>query len=829
MGKLVVLELDGDFEQGFRVWLKIWQEEGRPSVEIRGQLPPVPELVADYDSWQLTYRSLDVPGRIKPKPGQVTNFSIRELKENCYKLGRQLGLTLNAWLRAESFRPVRESLLVQLTSSDDVRVMIQTEDNRLRRLPWHLWDLLEHNPRTEIALSAYDSIQVRSQPLKGQVRILAILGNSEGIDVQADRTLLEHLPGAKTTFLVEPTRQELDAQLRDKRGWDILFFAGHSASEAGGETGRLYINRTDSLTVGEFKYALKDAIGRSLKLGIFNSCDGLGLARELAELHIPQLIVMREPVPDPVAQEFLKNFLAIFARGESFYWAVRKAREQLQWMEGDFPCATWLPAICQNPVAEPLTWHRRRHRRVKPGLLVGVAIAFGVAIGLFINLEKKNFVPILPPVPTPSSAQISTRFSLGERILIAADATPQKQAGVKAFAAGDWKRAIANLNSSLQVKPNDPEALIYLNNAKAASTRRTLKIAVAVPIGSNLNVAREILRGIAQAQDEVNRNGGIDGSLLQVAIANDDNNPEIAKQLATELVKDTEILAVVGHNASDVSVAAARLYQDKLVMISATSFAMSLSEIGSNHTDGNYIFRTVPGIGFVADTLSQYTIKTARKTRIAMCSDFSAVDNQSFRNEFTFAIYADGGKFINIPCNFSAPDFNASAVISQAINAGADGLLLAPHVDKINKAIKVAQANQGQLALFGSPTLHTAETLESGKADVNGLVLAVPWHPAEFPDNPFPKNATKLWGGAVNWRTAMAYDATQAVISGLKQSNKTREGLQKVLSSTWFSVKGATGTVEFLPSGDRVGQGILVKVEPSPQSGTGYDFVPLKP
>lgn len=80
MGKLVVLELDGDFEQGFRVWLKIWQEEGRASVEIRGQLPPVPELVADYDSWQLTYRSLDVPGRIKPKPGQVTNFSIRALK-----------------------------------------------------------------------------------------------------------------------------------------------------------------------------------------------------------------------------------------------------------------------------------------------------------------------------------------------------------------------------------------------------------------------------------------------------------------------------------------------------------------------------------------------------------------------------------------------------------------------------------------------------------------------------------------------------------------------------------------------------------------------------
>ncbi|MCP2731702.1 ABC transporter substrate-binding protein, partial [Limnofasciculus baicalensis] len=246
------------------------------------------------------------------------------------------------------------------------------------------------------------------------------------------------------------------------------------------------------------------------------------------------------------------------------------------------------------------------------------------------------------------------------------------------------------------------------------------------------------------------------------------------------------------------------------------------------NTENNYIFRTIPSIDFVANSLSQYTIKTNPKTRIAMCSDVQAVDNESFRNQFTIALYANKGKFIDdVKCNFSDPDLNPSAVISQAIKAGADSLLLAPHVDRINKAIELAKANQGQLKLLGSPSLYTSQTLEFGKGYVNGMVLAVPWYPGAIPGNSFPSNAAKLWGGSVNWRTATAYDATQAIITGLEKSNSTREGLQKVLSSNWFSVNGATGNIQFLPSGDRVGEGFLVQVKPTTQPGN-YQFIPLK-
>jgi branched-chain amino acid transport system substrate-binding protein len=440
----------------------------------------------------------------------------------------------------------------------------------------------------------------------------------------------------------------------------------------------------------------------------------------------------------------------------------------------------------------------------------------GVNIGGLSNSDKS------PSSSDTTSGNRQNRISLGDKILVPADTNPSKQSGVQAFAKGDFATAATQFQSSLQTNRNDPEALIYLNNAKAGKGTAA-KIAVSVPIGGNLNVAREVLRGVAQAQDEVNKSGGVNGALLQVEIANDDNNPAIAKQIATEFVKDRSVLAVVGHNSSDASLAAAPEYQNgKLVMISPTSDAKNLSGIGS------YVFRTIPSTSFQAGTLSRYAVKTARKTNIVVCIDSQSQSSQSLKEEFTSAIAADGGKVAPTNCDFSAANFNASAMISQAISQGADGLLLVPSVNRHNQALDVAQANQRSLSLLGSSTLYTIQTLQQGQAAVTGMVLAVAWHPKAIPGNPFAVNAVKLWGGDVNWRSATAYDATVAIISGLKQSN-TREGLQKALSSSGFSANGATGAVQFSSSGDRNGASTLVQIQPDQTSKTGFSFTPLQP
>ena len=361
MSKLVVFTLlGGDLNQGFPVvTAQLWHQN--QIVKITGSLPAAPELNKLQKRWQQLYEAvhqrLGSNQRIRVRQNDITNVSINDFYEVC----QQLQANINAWLKFHSFQNIERQLRTQLNQDDEIRIIIETNIVVLHRLPWHLWNFFDDYPQAELGLSnhEYGYPRVSRKSATGKVKILAVLGNRVGIDIDKDSSLLAALTDAQTTFLVEPSRKELDEQLWNY-DWDILFFAGHSVSSANGEIGKIYINQIESLTIFQLKNALKTAIKRGLSVAIFNSCDGIGLARNLADLNIPQMVVMRMGVPDLIAQEFLKNFLTAFAGTKPFYLALREARERLQGLENEFPCASWLPVIYQNPTTIPTTWQELR-------------------------------------------------------------------------------------------------------------------------------------------------------------------------------------------------------------------------------------------------------------------------------------------------------------------------------------------------------------------------------------------------------------------------------------------------------------------------------------
>jgi CHASE2 domain-containing sensor protein len=372
MSKLVVLNLGkGNLQDGFP-FVNVRLETGDKILQLTGSLPPASELRDLYDRWQSIYNllyqvrsfntrrletreqdDLDDDDDLIIDETSVTHISDRDFDLTCDDLRHKI----DSWFDSESFRAIDRQLRQHLNPSDEIRFILQSEDIELSKLPWYTWQFFQDYPKAEIALSRLNfEFRTKNNSKTEKVRILAILGDSTGIDVSSDRQLLESLPGADVTFLVEPTRQLLDERLWDSQGWNILFFAGHSSTD--NSLGRIYLNAKESITVPQLKNALNKAIERGLQFAIFNSCQGIGLAEQLSDLHIPQTIVMREPVSDRVAQEFLKYFLTSFADGQPFYLAVREARERLQGMEGNFPGASWLPVIFQNPAEIPATWQQ---------------------------------------------------------------------------------------------------------------------------------------------------------------------------------------------------------------------------------------------------------------------------------------------------------------------------------------------------------------------------------------------------------------------------------------------------------------------------------------
>jgi branched-chain amino acid transport system substrate-binding protein len=422
--------------------------------------------------------------------------------------------------------------------------------------------------------------------------------------------------------------------------------------------------------------------------------------------------------------------------------------------------------------------------------------------------------------PSPEQIPLSERLSFGEKLLIPSTKTAKKQAAASALAAQNYNKAIESLEASLKAKRNDPEALIYLNNARIGNNK-SYAIAVSIPVGDDENAAQELLRGVAQAQNEINAQGGIKGVPLKVLIANDDNDGEIAQEVGQEFVNNASILAVIGHFGSGTTLEAAeKVYQPQgLVMISPTSTSVALSGVG------NYIFRTVPSDRFAGDALAQYMLKKMKKTKAAVFFNSESNYSKSLKDVFTTTVFGDGGEVVG-EFDLVAPNFNAVQAVQQAKEQGAEVLMLAMNTSTLNPALWVIQSNNGDLPLLGGDSAYKPEILKLGGKDAQGMVIAVPWHILENPNAVFPQKARQLWGGDVNWRTAMAYDATQALIAALGV-NPTRKGIQETLSSPSFSAAGAARTIRFLPSGDRNQQVQLVIVQPGTRSSYGYDFVPI--
>jgi CHASE2 domain-containing sensor protein len=362
MERLLVLNLgNGNSQTGLpSIIVQLWEEGTSQPMQIAGSLPAMPELDRLMQQWQTLYFALYAHlgwRRSSPRSfefddaADVTHISQAEFESVC----QQLQICLNRWLNSDGFGQIQRRIRTYLSPEDRIRIAISAQDASVLQLPWHLWQILEDYPTAEIALSPAEYGRSPSAPPEikpAKVSILAILGNSQGIDVEYDRRILSQLPQAEIYWLIEPSSEQLQSQLWEGR-WDVLFFAGHSSSQG---RGCMQINATETLTIDRLKYGLKRAIANGLKLAIFNSCDGLGLAWDLADLRIPQTIVMRQPVPDRVAQAFLKTFLQTFAAGRSLYYSVREAREKLQLLESEFPCATWLPVICQNPAEPAAVW-----------------------------------------------------------------------------------------------------------------------------------------------------------------------------------------------------------------------------------------------------------------------------------------------------------------------------------------------------------------------------------------------------------------------------------------------------------------------------------------
>ncbi|NJR63209.1 MAG: CHASE2 domain-containing protein [Cyanobacteria bacterium CRU_2_1] len=381
---------------------------------------PFPSLLFSlYAEWQQAYlsfyRTAQIPLSVAPETPQTP---LRGRKEESGVVVPPLpywhGLLVEAearllsefhrWLRSGELYEIRAQLAAASRTVEGaphpiVNLCLTCTPIALARFPWEAWELetefavsrqirISRTPTT-IRSATHSSANARRQ----RIRILAILGDERGLNLQTDRVAVRSLRrladvefiGWKKAQPIEDLKTQISQMIADERGWDVLFFAGHSDETplTGGELG---IAPGVSIRISEIAPQLAIAQSRGLQFAIFNSCNGLAIAESLIDLGLSQVAVMREPIHNRVAEEFLLRFLQRLATHHDVHESLRSACQFLKTEKSlTYPSAYLIPSLFRHPEAtlfriEPCGWQSWwRQWRPKRYEMIALAALIGIS------------------------------------------------------------------------------------------------------------------------------------------------------------------------------------------------------------------------------------------------------------------------------------------------------------------------------------------------------------------------------------------------------------------------------------------------------------------
>ena len=181
----------------------------------------------------------------------------------------------------------------------------------------------------------------------------------------------------------------------------------------------------------------------------------------------------------------------------------------------------------------------------------------------------------------------------------------------------------------------------------------------------------------------VNENGGINGRPIQFMVEDDQWKPEVAAQVASKLVKDEGVVALVGNGSFVEMTVNAKLYEDENVAVIASACAVRECFEARNIASTNQ--------GPVPSNISavQWAVENLGSKKVA-CVGLNIPSNGVWSCNLTKEWLAEKGlEGISVLMDPGAPDPNASLL--EAVASGADTILISLPAGLAQAFLKAAQ------------------------------------------------------------------------------------------------------------------------------------------
>lgn len=317
--------------------------------------------------------------------------------------------------------------------------------------------------------------------------------------------------------------------------------------------------------------------------------------------------------------------------------------------------------------------------------------------------------------------------------------------------------------------------------------------------GDAAKIGQDILTGAQLAVEQVNAKGGILGRPIEMVVMDDKNDPKEGVSVAHKLVTDPEIVAVLGHIYSGISLVAQSIYREaNMVMITAVSSNPKVTEQGSNN-----VFRTISRDEEQIEIATEFIAKKWKSPKIVIVHDrqtFGQGAAEMARDSFTKA----GGRVLAFE-GITVGEKDFSALLTKINSLSPDILYWSGMSTEGGLLVKQMKALKLRAQFFANDGVWGTDFLDVAGPTAEGVLLTIGPSVEEMPGGKrFAETYEKRFGDKPTGMSPYAYDAANLIMEAIKRAGKVDRETVRAQMAKIKDYQGVIGLVTFNTKGDRV-------------------------
>lgn len=336
--------------------------------------------------------------------------------------------------------------------------------------------------------------------------------------------------------------------------------------------------------------------------------------------------------------------------------------------------------------------------------------------------------------------------------------------------------------------------------------------------GSEAAFGTSTVNGVRIAADEINAAGGILGRKIRLVIEDDQGRAEEAASVVTKLITSDGVVALIGENSSNQSLAAAPIAQKYGVpMISPSSTNPAVTE------KGDAIFRVCFTDPYQGKALAAFVRNNLKLDSAAILidkkNDYSVGLGGVFRKEFEAA----GGKIV-AEQSYSGGDTEFRPQLTTIKSSAPQAVFIPGFYTEVGQIAIQARDLGLTVPLVGGDGWDSPVVIQIGGKAIEGSYFSDHYFVGDTRPvvQKFVAEYEKRYGHKPEATAALGYDALHLFANAARRANSLDKKLVRDQIAATKDYEGVSGTITMGPDRNPIKPVAMIKIENGQMNFAGW-------